>query len=54
MAVTSIEEGTLKEGLLLDSVTTNKLSDEAARVLFAGLHYILSTAIRQPLLKPEV
>ena len=54
VVVTSVEEGTLKEGLLLESVTSTKVSEEMARVLFTGLRFIVTTAVRQPNLKPEV
>ena len=54
VVASSIEDGSLAEGLLLESVCSSKIPEESVRVIFAGLTYIARTALRQPNLKPEV
>ena len=54
MVIQSIEDGSLQEGHLLESVSGGKVSEEATRTIFAGLQHLALLALRQPNLKAEV
>lgn len=54
MVTASLEDGSLLEGLLLESVCSDKVSEEMARVLYSGLRSLVGAALRQQKLKPEV
>lgn len=54
MVTVSLEDGSLPEGLLLESVCTDKISEETARVIYSGLRCLVGGALRQQKLKPEV
>ena len=54
VVATSVEEGSLKDGVLLETVAGTKISEETMRIIFLGLLKLARLGLRQPNLKAEV
>lgn len=53
MVIQSLEEGELEETAIIE-LCTEQMSEEMVRVLFAGIRVLVTLALRQPGLKPDV
>ncbi len=54
VVATSVEEGSLKDGVLFETVAGTKISEESVRIIFLGLLKLAGLGLRQPNLKAEV